>query len=79
HSFGFGPDSSEDIAAVQNAIALCNLGGYDNRLMNELCGGERQRAVLARAIATQARILLLDEPSANLDPGNQSMIFKLVS
>jgi len=79
HSFGFGPDSSEDIAAVQNAIALCNLSGYDNRLMNELSGGERQRAVLARAIATQARILLLDEPSANLDPGNQSMIFKLVS
>ncbi|MCV4698147.1 ABC transporter ATP-binding protein, partial [Escherichia coli] len=39
HSFGFGPDSSEDIAAVQNAIALCNLSGYDNRLMNELSGG----------------------------------------
>jgi iron complex transport system ATP-binding protein len=54
------------------------LDGYEDRLLNELSGGERQRVVLARAIASQAGILLLDEPTANLDLAHQAMMIRLV-
>lgn len=74
----FGWETDEDIDAAQCALNDCDLSGYESRLMNELSGGERQRVVLARALATNARILLLDEPTANLDLAHQAMMFKLV-
>ncbi len=74
----FGWDSGSDISAAAAAIMECELEGFEDRLMNELSGGERQRVVLARAIATGARILLLDEPTANLDLAHQASMFRLV-
>ncbi len=74
----FGWKTDEDIALARQALTDCDLDGYQSRLMNELSGGERQRVVLARAIATNARILLLDEPTANLDLAHQAMMFRLV-
>lgn len=74
----FGWESEMDIELAGKALADCDLAGYDTRLMNHLSGGERQRVVLARAIATNAQILLLDEPTANLDLAHQAMMFKLV-
>ena len=78
HGSAFGWESEEDVQLARKALADCDLVGYGTRLMNQLSGGERQRVVLARAIATNARILLLDEPTANLDLAHQAMMFKLV-
>lgn len=74
----FGWESDEDIAAASEALDECELVGFESRLMNELSGGERQRVVLARALATGAKILLLDEPTANLDLEHQASMFRLV-
>jgi len=74
----FGWESPDDVEVARNALADCDLAEYSSRFMNELSGGERQRVVLARAIATDAKILLLDEPTANLDLAHQALMFRLV-
>ncbi len=78
HGNAFGWESEADINFAQRALEDCDLGGYELRLMNHLSGGERQRVVLARALAAGAKILLLDEPTANLDLAHQAMMFRLV-
>ena len=74
----YGWETAEDIAAAQKALELCDLGEFGERLMNALSGGERQRVVLARALAAETKVLLLDEPTANLDLAHQAMMFRLV-
>lgn len=78
HGGAFGWETVADIEFGKKALADCDLGEFESRLMNHLSGGERQRVVLARALATNARILLLDEPTANLDLAHQAMMFRLV-
>ncbi|MEO7672585.1 MAG: ABC transporter ATP-binding protein, partial [Pyrinomonadaceae bacterium] len=74
----FGWETANDLEIAENALSKCDLANYEERLMNELSGGERQRVVLARALATEAKILLLDEPTANLDLAHQALMFRLV-
>lgn len=78
HGRAFGWETEADNAAARRALSDCDLGGFADRLMNEISGGERQRVVLARALASGARILLLDEPTANLDMAHQALMFRLV-
>lgn len=74
----FGWETPADIEAAQNAVDRCDLADLSRRYMNELSGGERQRAVLARALAAETKILLLDEPTANLDLSHQALMLRLV-
>lgn len=78
HGGAFGWETEKDIEIARKALQECDLSDFSDRLMNELSGGERQRVVLARALATGAKVLLLDEPTANLDLAHQAMMFRLV-
>jgi tungstate transport system ATP-binding protein len=63
---------------VQAALEAVGLGPLANRKVYTLSGGEAQRVALARAIVIQPEVLLLDEPTANLDPYNVELIEKIV-
>ncbi|HSC74218.1 MAG TPA: ABC transporter ATP-binding protein [Gaiellaceae bacterium] len=74
----FGSERRADHEAVDAALEQLDLIALQHRRLDTLSGGERQRATLARALAQDAPILLLDEPTASLDVGRQQQVLELV-
>ena len=70
--------SSEDIEIVSNIISLMGLKDMALRQSNELSGGERQKVFMARALAQEPEVLLLDEPTSNLDMRHQLDVLDIV-
>jgi len=64
--------------AIDDAMARADVSQFAERRLNELSAGERARVLLARALATEAPILLVDEPAAHLDPAHQLRLMELL-
>jgi iron complex transport system ATP-binding protein len=71
HAHRFAKKSDADEAAIARAMEACDIAHLAGRPATSLSGGERARALLARALASEAKIILADEPFAQLDPSHQ--------
>jgi len=78
HQRPLAPAGKEDRAAVARALEQTDLAGFGPRSIRSLSAGEWQRALLARTLAQEAPLLLLDEPAAHLDPGHCFAVHSLL-
>lgn len=75
----FTPPTKEDLEIVRESIATVGLSGYEERDYTTLSGGELQLVLIARAIAQQSKLFIMDEPTAHLDFKNEIQCMELIA
>ncbi len=75
----FDHPGPRDRASARGALERLGIAHLADRPIHRVSGGERQLALIARALATEARAIILDEPTANLDFGNQSRVLEEIA
>jgi len=75
---GYGRLGSDDRAAVEDAMATTGVADLADRKLEELSGGQRQRVFIARALACEADLLALDEPTVGVDAESRDAFYDLL-
>jgi iron complex transport system ATP-binding protein len=78
HADPFSQVSEKDRTAVAHAMEITGTKDFANRIVTTLSGGERARVALARVLATEAKIVLADEPIMSLDPRHQFVVMDVL-
>jgi len=73
-----GYSQAESRKRVENALAMVHLEGFEERVPLHLSGGERKRVALACVLAMEPRLLILDEPTAGLDPRGEELLLAIL-
>lgn len=75
----FSPPGEEEKAVAREALKQVGLAGFENREYTRLSGGELQLVLIARAIAQQSRLMIMDEPTAHLDFTHEMTVMEIVA
>lgn len=78
HLLGYSSPAARDTIIAEEALDALGLTHLADQAYTEISGGERQMVLIARAVAQRARLLILDEPTSNLDLGNQVRVLKQI-